>query len=71
MIDIVIREAAYETIARQEMLDAVRRNGGLEEARARADQFAEAARGALDELPESEYLDALRAIPTYVLERDR
>jgi octaprenyl-diphosphate synthase len=71
MIDTVITEAAYETIARQEMLDAVRRNGGLEEARARADQFAEAARGALDELPESEYLDALRAIPTYVLERDR
>src|SRR5512133_484885 len=71
MIDTVITEAAYETIARQELLDAVRRNGGLEEARARADQFAEAARGALDELPESEYLDALRAIPTYVLERDR
>jgi octaprenyl-diphosphate synthase len=71
MIDTVITEAAYETITRQELLDAVRRNGGLEDARARADQFAEAARGALDELPESEYLDALRAIPTYVLERDR
>jgi octaprenyl-diphosphate synthase len=71
MIDTVITEATYETITRQELLDAVRRNGGLEDARARADQFAEAARGALDELPESEYLDALRAIPTYVLERDR
>ena len=71
MIDTVIAEAAYETIDRQELLDAVRRNCGLDEARARADQFAEAARGALDDLPESDYLDALRAIPTYVLERDR
>ena len=71
MIDTVITEGAYETVARQELLDAVRVNGGLEEARARADQFAEAARCALENLPESDYLDALRAIPTYVLERDR
>lgn len=71
MIDRVIREASYDNISRSDLLAAVERAGGLERARARADQFAETARAALDNLPDSEYCDALRAIPTYVLERER
>ena len=71
MIDHVIREASYENVSRAELLAAVERAGGLDRARARADQFAEAARASLENLPESDYCDALRAIPTYVLERER
>ena len=70
-IQTVINEGNYEAVSRAELLDAVERTGGLERARARADEFAEAARSALNVLPDSEYCDALRAIPTYVLERER
>ena len=71
MIDRVIREANYDNVSRSDLLAAVERAGGLERARARADQFAETARVSLDNLPDSDYCDALRAIPTYVLERER
>jgi len=37
----------------------------------RADKYATAARTALDNLPGSEFREALAAIPTYVLDRDR
>jgi octaprenyl-diphosphate synthase len=67
----VITDANYEQVTRAELLEAVDRVGGLERARARADEFAEAARSALSVLPDSEYCDALRSIPTYVLERER
>jgi octaprenyl-diphosphate synthase len=70
-IQTVIRDGNYNSVSRAELLKAVERVGGLERARARADGFAEAARTALEGLPDSEYCDALRAIPTYVLERDR
>ena len=70
-IQTVIKDGNYETVSRAELLDAVDRVGGLERARARADEFAEAARTALNVLPDSEYCDALRSIPTYVLERER
>ena len=70
-IERVIRDGNYERVSRAELLSAVERVNGLERARARADEFAQAARSALDVLPNSEYCEALRAIPTYVLERDR
>jgi octaprenyl-diphosphate synthase len=70
-IQTVIKDGNYESVSRAELLDEVDRVGGLERARARADQFAEAARTALSVLPDSEYCDALRSIPTYVLERER
>jgi octaprenyl-diphosphate synthase len=71
MVETVLREGSYDSVQREDLLSAVTRNGGLEQAKARADQFAEAARSVLDGLPDSDYLEALRAIPTYVLERDR
>jgi octaprenyl-diphosphate synthase len=71
MVETVIRDGNYNRVRREDLLEAVVRNGGLEQARIRADQFAEAARCALDEFPDSEYLEALRAIPTYVIGRDR
>jgi len=71
MVETVIREGNYSTVSRSDLLQAVERVGGLEEARARADGFAEAARASLDVLADSEYCEALRSIPTYVLERER
>ncbi|HLA10452.1 MAG TPA: polyprenyl synthetase family protein [Pyrinomonadaceae bacterium] len=70
MVETVISEAAYETVNREDLLEAVNKSGSFERARERANQFAAAARCALDELPDSEYLEALRAIPAYVLDRD-
>jgi octaprenyl-diphosphate synthase len=70
-IQAVISDGTYDRVTRAELHAAVERVEGLERARARADSFAEAARSALEVLPDSEYCDALRAIPTYVLERER
>ena len=71
LVETVIRDGNYEKVSRGDLLAAVDRVGGLEQARARADEYAEAARAALEGLPDSEYCDALRAIPTYVLNRER
>ena len=71
LVETVIGDGNYEKVSRGDLLAAVDRVGGLEQARARADGYAEAARAALEDLPDSEYCDALRAIPTYVLNRER
>jgi octaprenyl-diphosphate synthase len=71
MVETVIRDGNYGKVSRSDLFQAAERVGGLEQARSRADSFAEAARVSLDVLPDSEYCDALRSIPTYVLERER
>lgn len=70
-VEQVVSDGNYRRVSRTELLRAVERVGGLERARERADEFAEAARSALDVLPDSEYCDALKSIPTYVLDRER
>jgi geranylgeranyl pyrophosphate synthase len=67
----VLREEKYGSVAQADLLEAITRTGALEQARARADEYAEEARAALDQLPDSDYTDSLRALPTYILERDR
>ena len=71
LIQRILHDGSYETISQQELLAAVRRTDALEKARALADEYAEEARAALKNLPESEYCDSLRELPTYVLNRDR
>jgi octaprenyl-diphosphate synthase len=71
MIQNVVREEKYGSIRQQDLLEAITRSGALEQARHRANEYAEEARAALDALPESEYGDSLRALPTYILDRDR
>lgn len=71
MVETVIRDGNYSTVSRRDLMEAVEGVGGLEQARARADGFAKAARASVELLPDSEYCDALRSIPTYVLERER
>jgi octaprenyl-diphosphate synthase len=70
-IQTVISDKSYEHVTRRELLEAVERAGASDLTRARADQYAKVARTALDVLPESEYTESLRAIPTYVIDRDR
>ncbi|HMF56176.1 MAG TPA: polyprenyl synthetase family protein [Pyrinomonadaceae bacterium] len=69
-VQTVMREGNYEKIRRGVLLEAVERTGALERARARAEEYSEAARKALDELPASAYNDALRAIPAYIVARE-
>ncbi|HEV7474034.1 MAG TPA: hypothetical protein VGN90_08295, partial [Pyrinomonadaceae bacterium] len=66
----VMSEGGYESIARRELHQAVEQAGAIERARKRGDEYAAAARTALDNLPTSEFCDSLKAIPTYVLDRD-
>ena len=69
-IQAVIREGSYEKLPRTALLAAAERTGALRRTRACAARYAEVARGALDALPASRYTDALRSIPTFILERD-
>ena len=71
MIQTVLREGMYSTVRQQDLLDAIMRTGALKQARARANEFAEDARSALDQLADSDYSESLRALPTYILDRDR
>lgn len=66
----VMRTGAYEEVPRSLLLRAADSAGALRQARARADEFAEAARRALEHLPASPYRDALRSIPNFILERE-
>jgi len=71
MVQTVITEKDYENVSRLALLERVDRFGTLERARVRADEYASAARAALDHLPHSNHCESLRSIPTYVLDRDR
>jgi octaprenyl-diphosphate synthase len=71
MVQTVMSDGGYETIARDELHQAVVRSGAIARARARGDEYAAAARTSLDDLEDSEFCESLKAIPTYVLDRDR
>jgi octaprenyl-diphosphate synthase len=71
MVQTVLREGKYGTIGQQELRDAMVRTGALEKARAKADEYAEEARAALENLADSDYCDSLAALPSYILDRDR
>ncbi len=71
LIKRVLLDETYEAVQQDDLREALVSTGALESASALADQYAENARSALDDLPESEYSDSLRALPTYVLMRDR
>jgi len=71
MVQTVISEKGYESVSRRDLIEGIGRVCALERARSRADEYAAAARTALDNLPHSDHLESLRSIPTYVLDRDR
>jgi octaprenyl-diphosphate synthase len=71
MVQTVLREGKYDTVAQEDLREVMVHTGALEKARTRADEYAENACAALDNLPESDYCDSLRALPAYILNRDR
>lgn len=71
MIQRVLRDGNYAAVSQEDLCAALRRTGALERARACADEYAENARAALENLPDSDYCDSLRELPSYVLNRDR
>ena len=71
MIQTVMTDGYYQGITREQLLSRVESTGALDRARERADYFADAARDALARLPTSNYCDALNAIPSYIIERER
>jgi len=71
MVQTVLREGKYSNVKQADLFESIVRSGALERARVRANEYAEDARSALDALPDSEYSESLRALPTYILDRDR
>ncbi|HEV2860127.1 MAG TPA: polyprenyl synthetase family protein [Pyrinomonadaceae bacterium] len=69
-VQTVMREGSYGEFTRDFFLRAADRTGALERARTRAQEYATAAVRSLDALRPSEYADALRSIPAYILERE-
>ena len=70
-VQTVMSDAGYENISRQTLLNALERTDALALTQQRAFEYAEAARTALDGIANSPYADALSAIPSYIIERDR
>src|SRR5688572_29222967 len=70
-VETAMIDGSYENVSRDELLGVLERSGAIARARRRAYEYAESARAALETLPASEYCEALRAIPTYIIERNR
>ena len=68
----LLREAVEhgDTDAMPAVLAAIRATGGLDYSRSRAMDFARAAEAALDGLPDSRYMAALRGLGRYAVSRD-
>src|SRR4029078_13481480 len=66
----VLRDGEYSRISKADLFAALSESGSIERARSLAYEYAQAARTALDCLPESHYREALKALPSYVLDRD-
>jgi len=67
----VMREGNYREHARATFMREAEKVGALERARASAASYATAAAAALDALRPSVYTDALRSIPSFILEREK
>ena len=70
-IQILISEARYKSILREQLLAALERTGALQLALDRAIEYATAAQSAVEGLPDSAYAQVLASIPAYIVERDR
>jgi octaprenyl-diphosphate synthase len=69
-VQTVMRDGHYRNVQRETLLKAVEETGALSSARESAYKYADSARDALYPLPDSVYCDALRSIPTFIVERD-
>jgi len=70
-VQTVISEAGYGTVSRAFLQEALERSGAMQLALDRAIEYALAARGAVEGLPDSTHAQVLASIPSYIVERDR
>jgi octaprenyl-diphosphate synthase len=66
----VLEDRGFGRVTREEIVRLARDHGALEEARALAESYAEAARADLLAFERSPYRDALEALPGFILARD-
>jgi octaprenyl-diphosphate synthase len=66
----VMREGSYGEVSREALRSAAEQSGALARARARAAGYAHSAAAALAALPPSRFGDALRSIPSFIIERE-
>ncbi len=69
-VEAVVREGAFESVSREEILALVVEHGTLDRARAEARRYATKATEALSDFPESDFRHALLSIPNFIVERD-
>ncbi len=70
-IQTVMDERAFRSVSHPQILDILNRYGSLDAALARASQFAEDARRALGNFPDSEIKRALLWVPDFVVAREK
>jgi octaprenyl-diphosphate synthase len=70
LIATVLRDRNYDSVPRAKLLSILEEAGCLDEARNRAAEFAETSRSALRGFPTSDHCEALKSIPSYVIQRE-
>jgi len=69
-VSAVLADRGFDRVSREELLRLAREHGALDEARALAERYAEAARRDLAAFERSPYRDALEVLPDFILARD-
>jgi octaprenyl-diphosphate synthase len=70
LVATVLRDRNYESVPRAKLLSVLEATGCVDQARIRAAEFAENSRTVLMGFPESDYCEALKSIPAYVIQRE-
>ncbi len=70
LVETVLADRNYDRVPFTEILDFVRRSGGIERARRRAAVFTDCARASLERFPDSPYQRALYTVTDLVTDRD-
>jgi octaprenyl-diphosphate synthase len=69
-VETVLADRSYDRVAFASILEVIRRHGGIDRARERAQAFAEKARSIMSEFTESPYQRALLSVGDLVTERE-
>jgi octaprenyl-diphosphate synthase len=70
LVGAILRERNYDSVPFARVLDLLKKYGGIERVRERAQGFTDKARRIISEFPESPYQRALLAVTELVTERD-
>ena len=70
MVEAVLADRGFDRVSRDDLVGLAREAGALDEARALAERYAEAARRELAGFERSRYREALLSLPDFILARD-